>query len=220
MQERAGMDDEVKEADTTLDALGILHGTDKSSRAHNYLTLYDQVLAPLRQSPARLLEIGVLGGASLRMWRDYFPRGRIVGLDRDRAALAHAGERIEVHQADQSDALALAALVGSLEPFDVMVDDGSHIWSHQIETLRVLLPLLKPGGIYILEDLHTSYGPWAPKYAGAGGETAASYCQRLAEQVLASAEREQPDRALARLARLLQSVTFARRAAIFRRKGG
>jgi predicted O-methyltransferase YrrM len=142
----------------TLDALGIQHGTDKSSRNHGYLPLYDGVLAPLRQRPVRLLEIGVLGGASLRMWRDYFPHGHIVGLDRDTAAQAHAGERVEVHLADQADPQGMAALVRSLAPFDVMIDDGSHIWSHQIETLRVLLPLVKPGGVYILEDLHTSYG--------------------------------------------------------------
>lgn len=208
-------------APPTLDALGLLHGTDKSSHTHGYLAVYDRVLQPLRRRPVRLLEIGVLNGASLRMWRDYFPRGRIVGLDRDSAALAQAGERIKVFLADQSDAPAMAALVRRLGVFDIIIDDGSHIWSHQIETLRALLPLVKPGGFYIVEDLHTSYGRWAPKYRGEGGETAASFCYRFAEQVLAvRAIAPDSDPFLAEAPTLVESVTFAKRVAIFRRREG
>lgn len=215
------MDDEVNEADPTLDAIGILHGTDKSSRNHGYLPLYDEVLTPIRKRRIRLLEIGVFGGASVRMWKDYFPRGEIVGLDRDPQTLAHAEDRIAIHLADQSDTAGMTALVRKLGPFDVIIDDGSHIWAHQIETLRALLPLVKPGGTYILEDLHTSYGRWAPKYRGAGGETAASYCYRVAEQVLAiGAIEPNDDPFLAQAAKLIETVTIAKRVAIFRRRRG
>jgi predicted O-methyltransferase YrrM len=203
----------------SLDALGLKHGTDKSSRTHGYLAVYDRVLARLRRRPVRLLEIGVLNGASLRMWRDYFGQGEIVGLDRDPATLAHAGERIAVHLADQDEMAGLAATVRRLGPFDVIIEDGSHLWAHQIGCLRALLPLVKPGGFYILEDLHTSYGRWAPRYRGEAEESAAAFCWRVAEAVLAEgAAAPDPDPFLAEAPRLIESVQFCRRAAIFARR--
>ncbi|WP_426957725.1 class I SAM-dependent methyltransferase [Muricoccus radiodurans] len=204
----------------TLDAIGLRHGTDKASRAHDYLRTYDAFLAPLRDHPVSLLEIGVLGGASLRTWRDYFPLGRIIGVDIDPKAAAQAGERIEVHFGDQSDADGMSALGERLGPFDVVVDDGSHIWAHQISTLRALLPHVRPGGFFILEDLHTSHGRWAPKYRGAGGETATAYCRRVAERVLAPGATEEAieDAFLRDAPKQIETVTLSRHAAIFRRK--
>jgi predicted O-methyltransferase YrrM len=203
----------------TLDELGRKHRTDKSSNGHDYLNVYASLLGRYRRKPMRLLEIGVLKGASLRMWRDFFPEGEIVGLDRDPAALAHAGERISVHLADQDDIPGLAALVRNLGRFDVIVEDGSHIWTHQIGTLKALLPLVKPGGYYILEDLHTSYGALAARYGRAGGEPAAGFCYRLAEQVLAQGSiAPDPDPFLAEAPAMVESVTFAKHVAIFRRR--
>jgi predicted O-methyltransferase YrrM len=205
----------------TLDAIGIECGTDKSSRNHGYLPIYDRVLSEMRARPVNLLEVGVLGGSSLRMWRAYFPQGRIIGVDRDPAALAHASDRIQVLLADQSDPEGLRRIVEPHGPFDVVIDDGSHIWAHQIGTLRALLPLVQPGGAYILEDLHTSYGRWAPKYRGEGGETGAAFALRVAERVLASdalTPSGSDDPFLRDAPKLVESVVFARRCAIFRRK--
>jgi predicted O-methyltransferase YrrM len=206
----------------SLDDIGIECGTDKSSRNHGYLPIYDSLLSPMRAKPVTVLEIGVFGGSSLRMWQAYFPLGRIIGLDRDPAALAHAGDRAEVLLADQSDTPGLVRVVEPHGPFDLVVDDGSHIWAHQIATLRALLPLVRPGGAYVLEDLHTSYGRWAPKYRGEGGETGAAYVLRVAERVLASnalVPPEPDDPFLQDAPKLVESVVFARRCAIFRRKG-
>lgn len=204
-----------------LDAIGIRHGTDKSSRNHGYLPIYDRELSSLRAKTVTLLEIGVSGGSSLRMWHEYFPQGRIFGVDPDAAALAHAGDRTQVLLADQSDPEGLRKVVAPHGPFDVVIDDGSHIWAHQISALRSLLPLVRPGGCYIIEDLHTSYGRWAPKYRGEGGETGAAYALRLAERVLASNAMTPPepdDPFLGGASALVESVTFARRCAIVRRK--
>jgi predicted O-methyltransferase YrrM len=208
-------------APPTLDSLGLLHGTDKSSRTHGYLALYDRLLRPLRLKPVRLLEIGVLGGASLRMWRDYFPAGEIVGLDVDPAAAAHAGERIAVHRADQADVPAMTRLVGTLGPFDIIVDDGSHRWAHQVATLRALLPLVARRGFYIVEDLHTSFGRYAPKYGEPGAETAADFCLRVARRVIADKHlpaEDDTDPFIAQAPALIDSVTIARKVAVFRRK--
>jgi predicted O-methyltransferase YrrM len=205
----------------SLDAIGIRHGTDKSSRNHGYLPIYDGVLSAIRMKPVKLLEIGVLGGSSLKMWQEYFPQGQIIGVDRDPSALANAGDRTQVLLADQSDPAGLHRIVAPHGPFDVVIDDGSHIWAHQIGSLRSLLPLVRPGGCYILEDLHTSYGRWAPKYMGEGGETGAAYVLRFAERVLASgamAVPESDDGFLRDAPALVESVQFVRRCAIFRRK--
>jgi len=205
----------------TLDALGLLHGTDKASVSHGYLKIYDDLLAPLRHGPRRILEIGVKGGASLRMWRDYFPEGQIFGADINPATLSQAGERISVHLADQSKPETLVKLVKENGPFDVIIDDGSHIWKHQNDTMRALLPLVKSGGFFIVEDLQTSYGPNAHKYSLGGGETAGSFCLRFAERVLAGNTLKldpEPDPFFASAWRLVHNVTFAKHTAIFHRR--
>jgi hypothetical protein len=116
----------------------------------------------------RLLEVGVggyagaLGGESLRMWASYFRRGRIVGVDLyDKTALS-AG-RVQVFQCSQVDAPRMTELAQAHGPFDFVIDDGSHMNAHQIETFGILWPHVKDGGIYIVEDVQTSY--W-PKYGG------------------------------------------------------
>lgn len=148
-----------------LITLATQHGTDKWG-SHWYAQHYDQHLAPLRQDPVKLLEIGIggyedpkAGGASLRMWRDYFPQGTIYGLDYyDKSA--HAEERIRIYQGSQVDPVAIAGIITDCPGgFDVIIDDGSHRSEHVITTLNMLWPSLKSGGWYIIEDLQTAYWP-------------------------------------------------------------
>ena len=84
---------------------------------------------------------------------------------------------------DQSDAAALQAFAEQNGPFDLIVEDGSHIWSHQIIGLQILLPHLRPGGQYIVEDLHTSY---AAEFGETGGVTGVQYVLKCCEKVLGS----------------------------------
>jgi hypothetical protein len=135
------------------------YGTDKgfgdgTSRAHGYTHRYDQLLAPLRPTARSVLEIGVLWGASLLMWRDYFPAAQILGVDIDLktalgVAVATCGERIQVMHADARDPGVRQQLV-ALGPFDLVVDDASH----EFELMRDLaLTLLPHANIYIIEDV-------------------------------------------------------------------
>jgi len=126
--------------------------TDKSSLDHNYLVWYERFLEPMRDEPITILEIGVSGGESLRTWRDYFQRARIVGMDIDPACQQHAGDRIEVVVGDSGN-LSDLARVASLGPFDIVVDDGGHAANDQIIAWNALLPSVKPSGLYILEDI-------------------------------------------------------------------
>lgn len=141
----------------TLDQLGLLHGADKSSAGHGFASIYERYLQGRRDSRVTVLEIGVWRGASLRMWRDYFPLGRIFGIDLNPSAASQAGPRIAIFIGDQTDEQLLGRVVECTGPLDVVIDDGGHRVEQQMPTLAFLWAHLKPGGIYIVEDTHTSY---------------------------------------------------------------
>jgi hypothetical protein len=115
-------------------------------------------------NPISLLEIGVLNGGSLQIWRDYFPEGsRIYGIDINPAcASLQLGERIEVLIGDACDPEIASRLLGD-KRFGVVVDDGSHRSDDVVATFAILFERVEYGGIYMIEDCHTSY--W-DKYGG------------------------------------------------------
>ncbi|MGB3630415.1 MAG: CmcI family methyltransferase [Terracidiphilus sp.] len=147
-----------------LNRLAMLFGTDKWG-SHWYTQHYDRYFRSIRRKRLNLLEIGVggydsptRGGRSLRMWKAYFPKGRIVGIDiHDKTALCES--RIDIRQCDQTDAEALKKLSVEYGGFDIVIDDGSHVNEHVIGTFEVLFPLLRPGGFYCVEDTQTACWP-------------------------------------------------------------
>jgi trans-aconitate methyltransferase len=204
----------------TLDVLGLRHGTDKASGHHDYLAFYERFLRPIRDAHMRVLEIGVREGASLRMWADYFPNATIVGIDIDPECRRHAGGRISVEVMDQSDLPALAALARGYGPFGLIVDDGSHIWEHQITALRHLYPHLQPGGCYILEDLDTSYGDYEPMFRGHSTLRPSAYLQRFRDHLMAGGQLDtaaEEDAFIRSCGPITDFVAFARRTALLRR---
>jgi tetratricopeptide (TPR) repeat protein len=149
----------------SLDAYGILNGTDKSSLNHDFLRHYERILAPFRYEPITLLEIGIFHGASLRMWSDYLEKALIVGVDIQPECAEHAGDRREVEIGSQADKDFLDDIGRRRQP-NVIIDDGSHQADHVIFTFRHLFPHLRPGGIYIVEDMHFHAGPGAAHWRG------------------------------------------------------
>jgi hypothetical protein len=150
-----------------LGRLADVHKTDKGG-GHGYMEVYSHFLRPYKFRPVRLLEIGVGGrgptdgGASLRMWKDYFPFGKIYALDLfDKSQLEEP--RIRIFRGDQSDPEALKDVTDESGNLDIIIDDGSHYNDHVIRTFELLFPYLKRGGLYFVEDVHTSY--W-PRYGG------------------------------------------------------
>jgi hypothetical protein len=147
-----------------LSRLATLFGTDKWG-SHWYTQHYERYFAPMRRSRINLLEIGIggykdstKGAESLRMWKAYFRSGRIVGIDiQDKRHFAE--KRIDARQCDQTDAAKLTELSEEYGGFDIIVDDGSHLNHHVIQTFQVLFPLLREGGFYAVEDVQTSYWP-------------------------------------------------------------
>ncbi|HVE23015.1 MAG TPA: class I SAM-dependent methyltransferase [Acidocella sp.] len=164
-----------------LDAIGRKFGTDKSSVYHDYLRVYERFFRHLRNEPLKILEVGVFNGASLKVWEEYFPNSRIVGADIDETTRRFAGGRVEIEIIDQSNLEDLVRLGVRHGPFDIIIDDGSHIWDHQITTLRTLFPFLKDGGIYVVEDLETNYGPYVANYRGRAAFSCVEYLKRLVD---------------------------------------
>lgn len=197
-----------------MDLLAALAGTDKYGQ-HFYTEVYDALARPHRRRPVTLLEIGVggyagwLGGESLLMWAAYFRKGRIYGIDLvDKTALSR--DRIKVFQCSQVDRERLTALAREIGPFDFIIDDGSHVNAHQIETFRILWPFLKDGGTYVVEDVQTSYWPsfgggtpGSPGYQG----SCMSFFKQLCDSVNLP-EFLEPPRSDARLDHTIASVTF------------
>lgn len=130
--------------------------TDKGLTAHHFTEIYEHVLSPLRYKPIRILEIGIAEGGSLAMWEDYFPKARIYGIDIEDASALNR-ERVTTFVADQSNRQQLEAFIRAHGPeFDFILDDGGHSMEMQQVSLGYLFPYVKPGGYYIVEDVHTS----------------------------------------------------------------
>lgn len=144
-----------------LSWLAAVYGSDKGATAHRYVDLYEHHLEAERRRYRRVLEIGVYKGASLQMWRDYFPHAEVVGIDIERVQVP--GPRIRTLQGDQSDPEVLAEL-RAMGPWDLIVDDGSHRAPHVHASFAGLYDAVRPGGFYVIEDLHTSY--WERGYGG------------------------------------------------------
>ena len=134
---------------TPLCHLAIKHGTDKFSK-HGYTSVYYDLLA--KRVVSKVLEIGIKRGASLRMWEEFFPDASITGIDLKPRNLFHEG-RIISFLADQNRAETLVPIAMVRGPFDLIVDDGTHHYEHQIVSIGALLPFLAQGGIYIIEDI-------------------------------------------------------------------
>ncbi|MEV0384948.1 class I SAM-dependent methyltransferase [Nonomuraea sp. NPDC050643] len=140
-----------------LTELAIGTGTDKWGR-HWYTATYERHFDRFRDGRVRVLEIGCDGGESMRMWTHYFRRGELLRLDSKDKALITPPRARSVFGA-QDDVGFLTRIVAEHGPFDVVIDDGSHVNSHVITSFGTLFPHLRAGGLYVIEDLGASYWP-------------------------------------------------------------
>jgi cephalosporin hydroxylase len=156
---------------TMLCQLADKHMTDKGGTSttyggvpgdtcHTYTPAYHAMLGDRRETVRRVLEVGVNAGSSLRMWEEYFPAAEVIGFDIRPEVLFSAG-RIRCYLADQGDGQSLLSAVAAAGggPFDLIIDDGSHQDEHQVVTAETLLPLLAPGGVYVIEDIDIDCRP-------------------------------------------------------------
>jgi hypothetical protein len=121
----------------------------------HYFPIYERHLGKFVGRSPSIIEIGILGGGSLEMWRHYFGEGTHVhGVDIQPACKAHEGTDVTVAIGDQSDPAFWRVFLESGVRFDIVIDDGGHEAFQQVPTLEALLPRLNPGGVYLCEDIH------------------------------------------------------------------
>lgn len=146
-----------------LDELSLSHGTDKSSTAHDYMRFYEFYFSKFKNDEFTLLELGVgpeqNKGKSLLTWCDYFPNANIVGVDVRPDAKSVETDRIKVEIGNLGALDFLYALEKKYPKNQIVIDDASHAWSHQILSFEVLFKTVLPGGLFIMEDVNTSFEP-------------------------------------------------------------
>lgn len=141
-----------------LSELAVKFDTDKSPKFHNYTKIYESFFREHRLKPLKFLEIGIFKGSSVRMWEEYFLNAELHFIDISLEKLLHMPQRSSFHLVDQSNKKELNSLIEKIGgDFDIIIDDGGHHMHEQIASFETLFPHLKSGGLYIIEDLHTSY---------------------------------------------------------------
>jgi hypothetical protein len=139
--------------------------TDKCPYHHNYVEIYETLFGRMRNAAIRFLEIGVLHGNSVRLWEAYFPNAQIYGLDIDESTTKYKSARINILIGDQGNRADLTKVLDATgRELDVVLDDGGHAMHQQQLSLGVLFPAIKNGGLYIVEDVHTSFPELYPGY--------------------------------------------------------
>ena len=124
----------------------------------HYFEIYDRHFSRFRGTDVHLVEFGVSHGGSLQMWKNYFgPDCRITGIDINPHCKVLEEERVEIFIGDQADREFLRSLKEKIPKIDILIDDGGHTMQQQIATYEELFPRIDPNGVYLCEDLHTSY---------------------------------------------------------------
>ena len=148
-----------------------------------YINIYNQYFNAIKDKNLNIFEIGVETGESLRMLSDYFNKSNIIGLDIENKE--YNIDRVEIFCGDQSDKNILNKIVEKYKTFDVIIDDGSHKNEDVKNSFNYLFPYLKYGGLYIIEDLQTSYIPnWGGDGVNLNNEkTTMNFIRSLADRM-------------------------------------
>jgi hypothetical protein len=127
----------------------------------HYFEIYHRHFEKFVDREVHVVEIGVYSGGSLAMWKHYFgTECRIYGVDIEPACRAYEDDRTRIFIGDQGDPEFWSRFLAEVPAIDVVIDDGSHQPTHQIATLEALLPSLRPGGVYLCEDVAKPNNPF------------------------------------------------------------
>lgn len=142
----------------TLKQLFEEHQGFRVHKLDHYLDIYDHYFSKYVDNPINFLEIGVAHGGSMELWKKFFHKeSTFYGLDIIEECKQFERDNIKIYIGSQGSAPFLKKLSNELPPLDIILDDGGHFAKYQIITFNHLWPKLKFGGLYICEDLHTSY---------------------------------------------------------------
>lgn len=134
----------------------------KTMKGSSYFSTYEKYFSELKKKKDRIkfLEIGIWNGGSIDMWKTYFEDKlelHMVDINPNCLKLNYRFPDVKIHIGDQSDSAFLRSIVNKYGNFDIILDDGGHTMTQQNITFDTLFPHVNPGGIFICEDLHTSY---------------------------------------------------------------
>ena len=127
---------------------------------HGYIEIYESYFEKIRDEKLKIFEIGIADGKSLLTWADYFKNSTIIGIDIHKINPIEKKlnkNNIEIHQGSQSDKSFIEELISKYKEFDIIIDDGSHLSKDVKKSFELLFPALKDNGLYIVEDMQTSY---------------------------------------------------------------
>jgi hypothetical protein len=203
-----------------LDVIGAVEGSDKSSShgmSWDYLRHFDFLFSEFRHKPINLVEVGVKGGASIRLWKYYFTAAHIVGIDINPVCAEMKEDRVSIKIGSQADPEFLNSVCDAYPP-TLFIDDGSHLAHHNIFTFEHVFPLLLPGGIYIVEDLAFHFGPRAGDWQGPEKRNSPEYFLDLARSCMARRPTPGAETVAPNLVDMVDSVAFIGSAAIIRKR--
>jgi hypothetical protein len=157
-----------------------LRSQKRSIKHSTYFAVYDHLFSKYIGKPITFVEIGVLDGGSLFMWRDFFgPQARIIGIELNPGAEKWRQDGFEIYIGSQSDPRFWADFFDTVGAIDVLLDDGGHTYEQQIKTVEFCLPHIKDQGLLVVEDTHTSY----MKGFGIQGLSLLNYAYAMADRV-------------------------------------
>ena len=141
-----------------LKSIAEIYKSDKIE--HQYIKVYESYFEKIRDEKLKIFEIGIADGKSLLTWADYFKNSTIIGIDIHKINPIEKKlnkNNIEIHQGSQSDKSFIEELISKYKEFDIIIDDGSHLSKDVKKSFELLFPALKDNGLYIVEDMQTSY---------------------------------------------------------------
>jgi hypothetical protein len=167
-----------------LELFSIFNSTQYSSQKHDsYFQVYEQIFRKYVGKPITFVEVGVLNGGSLFMWRKYFgPSARIIGIEINPIARKWEQDGFEIFIGSQSDPLFWDEFYRKVGPIDVLLDDGGHTNLQQVITAHKAISNLRDGGTFVVEDVHTSY--WTA-YGNPSKYSFVSFAKRILDSVKA-----------------------------------
>lgn len=161
----------------------------KSSNWHNYTEIYSYYFGPIKDKNLKFLEIGINKGSGVKLWENYFQNAELHFIDISFNHVEYFSKKSHYHIADQANPSDLLQVMHKTDgKFDIIIDDGGHTMAQQIISFSTLFPYLNSGGIYIIEDLHTSYwqfygGSGTITHPKAGSNTTIQFLKNLIDDV-------------------------------------
>ncbi len=152
-----------------------------SIKHSTYFDIYDKLFSPYAGKKIVFVEVGVLNGGSLFMWRDFFgENARIIGIDFSPLAKKWEADGFEIFVGNQSDEKFWDSFKKEVGMIDILLDDGGHTYEQQVVTVESMIPAIRDGGLLVVEDTHTSY---MHEFGGPSNRSFISYSKNIVDGI-------------------------------------